>query len=627
MQDENLNFKKNIKNNLDDENSKIDSQSFERDNISNNTVQDNSFRHFPKFKNSSSQSNNNQSNPRFQVQDPRQFQQSQQPQQSQQSFQSQSTQSNNLQSSPRPQVQDPRQFQQSQQPQQSQQSFQSQSTQLNNNQNIYDESQSYKPKRKMIEQYPIKMENQLISVEIFRDAEGFSHYDISIVNITKSTRIILDKIREEFISKINIGMIDLSDESSSSSIKELFREEILVLIKKYFPKTDKETSDLLVNELMRQNIGLGDIEILLRDENLEEIVVNSAKEPVQVYHKKYGWLLTNILLPTEKRIRHYSTVIGSEVGKEITLLKPLMDARLLTGDRVNATLSPISSRGNTITIRKFATRPWTITDFLKDNTISYSGAALIWLAVENEFSVIISGGTGSGKTSMLNVVSSFIPTNQRIISIEDTRELQLPKELHWVPLETRIPNPEGKGGVTMLDLVVNSLRMRPDRIIMGEVRRKQEAEVLFEAMHTGHSVYGTFHANNVRETIDRFTNPPIDVPKMLLSALGLIVVQSRNRRTGKRNTLQIAEMLPNGDSNLLMQFDINKNSLVPVNESKTMIETLKLFTGMNQKQIEEDLNEKINVLKNLVKNDITDINKVGTIFREYYNVKRDKQNK
>ena len=211
-----------------------------------------------------------------------------------------------------------------------------------------------------------------------------------------------------------------------------------------------------------------------------------------------------------------------------------MDAHLKTGDRVNATLSPISSKGNTITIRKFAVKPWTVTDFLKEGVISYEGAALLWSAVQNELSIIITGGTASGKTSMLNVISNFFPPNQRIISMEDTREIVLPKTLHWVPLETRLPNPEGKGGIEMLDLIINALRMRPDRIIVGEIRRKAEAEVLFEAMHTGHSVYGTLHANNVKETINRLTNPPIDLPKQILSALSLIVVQHINRRTGRR---------------------------------------------------------------------------------------------
>lgn len=472
-----------------------------------------------------------------------------------------------------------------------------------------------------LDSYDLEIENQKIDIDVFLDKEGFSHYNLSIKNITKSTRLILDKIREEFISQINIGTIDFSDDSSSATIKDRFKQEILILIKKYFPRTDKRTSDLLVNELLRQNIGLGDIEIILRDENLEEIVINSSKEPVWVYHKKHGWLKTNIIIPTEKRIRHYSTVIGSDVGKEITLLKPLMDAHLLTGDRVNATLHPISSNGNTITIRKFASRPWTITDFLKDGTISFPGAAIIWLAVENEMSILIAGGTGSGKTSMLNVVSSFIPINQRVISIEDTRELQLPKELHWVPLETRMANPEGKGEVSMLDLVVNSLRMRPDRIIMGEVRRKAEAEVLFEAMHTGHSVYGTFHANNVKETIDRLTNPPIEIPKLNLSAIGLIVVQSRNRRTGKRRTLQIAEMTKDGDANVLLQLDVTRDILVGKNDSVSMLELLELYTGLSREQVEKDINDKIKILKYMVKEDITDINHVGSIFRQYYNNK------
>src|SRR3989344_3870427 len=152
---------------------------------------------------------------------------------------------------------------------------------------------------------------------------------------------------------------------------------------------------------------------------------------------------------------------------------------------------------------------------------------------------------------MLNVLCNFLPPNQRIISIEDTRELKLPTTLHWVPMETRLPNPEGKGEVTMLDLVVNSLRQRPDRILVGEIRRQREAEVLFEAMHTGHSVYATIHANNVKETIDRLTNPPINIPKMVISALSIVLVQNRNRRTGKRRTLQIAEVQPTGEPTVI----------------------------------------------------------------------------
>ncbi|NQV09264.1 CpaF family protein [Candidatus Woesearchaeota archaeon] len=470
----------------------------------------------------------------------------------------------------------------------------------------------------MLDSYKLNVYDMIVNVDIYRSVSGFAYYNISIKNITPTTNLILQKIREEFISKVSIGEIEMTDSEGIEAIKTRFKKEILGLIKKYFPHTDKKTTDLLMNQIIRQNIGLGDIEILLKDSNLEEIVVNTSKEPIWIYHKKYGWLKTNVIIPDESRIRHYATMIGRDVGKEITLLKPLLDAHLLTGDRVNSTLYPISTKGNTITIRKFAEKPWTITDFINSKTISYEAAAFIWLAMQNELSILISGGTGSGKTSMLNVISSFLPFNQRVVSIEDTRELILPKDLHWVPMETRLPNPEGKGEITMLDLVVNSLRMRPDRIIMGEIRRKREAEVLFEAMHTGHSVYATLHANNVEETIQRLVNPPIDVPKQVLPALSLIVVQNRNRRTGLRRTLQIAEIMPDSSTNMLMQLDMVKDEFKEVNEPIQVTETLKLYTGLTKKQIQDDLKEKVEMLKWIVKQNIIDVDKLGEVVRKYY---------
>ncbi|NOZ80934.1 MAG: CpaF family protein [DPANN group archaeon] len=469
-----------------------------------------------------------------------------------------------------------------------------------------------------LDSYKITIENEIIDIDIYRDALGYAHYDISVRNISKHTNIILRKIREEFISDINITDIAVTDSGKSESIKSRFKKEILVLIKKYFPNTDARTSDLLVNELIRQNIGLGDIEILLLDDYLEEIVQNSAKHPIFVYHKKYGWLKTNIFIPNEAKTRHYSTMIGRDIGKEITLLKPLMDAHLLTGDRVNATLSPISSEGNTITIRKFSKKPWTITDLILNGTISYEAAAIIWFAVEFELSILISGGTGSGKTSMLNVVASFIPINQRIISIEDTREITLPDELHWVPMETRLANPEGKGEITMLDLVINSLRMRPDRIIMGEIRRKREAEVLFEAMHTGHSVYSTLHANNVKETFHRLTNPPIDIAKPLLSAISLILVQNRNRRTGQRRTLELAQVLPDGTPDTFMSYDVKTDTLRQLKEPTQLYETINQYAGMDKDEILKDLDEKVKLIKYMVNNNIRDITDVGNLMRRYY---------
>jgi flagellar protein FlaI len=381
---------------------------------------------------------------------------------------------------------------------------------------------------------------------------------------------------------------------------------------------EETTRGFLTTYLIQKSLGLGSLEIMMDDNFLEEIVINGSGDPVWVYHKKHGWLKTNLNVEDEDRIRHYATMIGRKVGRQISVLEPLLDAHLNEGDRVNATLFPISTKGNTITFRRFSREPFTITHFLKQGTMSYEAASLIWIAMQYELSALIAGGTASGKTSALNVLATFFPPNQRIISIEDTREIRLPKFLHWVPMSTRQPNAESRGEVSMEDLLVNSLRMRPDRVLVGEVRRKKEAETLFEAIHTGHSVYATFHANSADETVQRLVNPPIDVPKSMLPAISLIIIQFRNRRTGKRRTFQIAEILPDASANVLMQYNPKTDKLVEVKKSKALIETLKLFTGYTDAEIKNDLEEKKNILEYLVKQNISTVDGVGRIMAEYY---------
>ncbi|MCF8013447.1 Flp pilus assembly complex ATPase component TadA [Candidatus Woesearchaeota archaeon] len=453
---------------------------------------------------------------------------------------------------------------------------------------------------------------------------------VEISLISKPTELILEKIRQELIRRVNLGITDISDIKKTDIVEEKFDKLIRILIQKYFPDANEAVTDFLSTYLSMKTIGLGKLEIIMGDENLEEVVINQASEPVWVYHKKYGWLKTNIYLENEDQTKHYASIIGRRVGRQINVANPLLDAHLKGGDRVNATLVPISTAGHTITIRKFSKDPWTITKFLKTNTITPEAAALIWSAIQYELSAIIAGGTASGKTSTLNAFASFFPPNQRIISIEDTREITLPKYLHWVPLNTSLPNAEGKGEISMGDLLVNSLRMRPDRVLVGEVRRKKETETLFEAIHTGHSVYATFHANSAREVVDRLTNPPLDVPKIMLPAISLIIVQFRNRRTGKRRTFQIAEITEKGEARVLQQYDPKKDKLVSkggdqidlfLNSKKhdsTFYETIKLFTGMDNDEITKDLNEKVKILKYLIKNDITEVDEVGKVIAEYY---------
>ena len=473
--------------------------------------------------------------------------------------------------------------------------------------------------QELLDKYSLTVNEVLVEINIIRyRTHPVPKYIVSITNISDTTKLILEKIRQDFIQRIDFSAIENFESNDLEKIQERFRKEIRTLLDKYFPDLDDKSALMLSNYIIEENLGFGKVDILLSDEQIEEIVINSHKEPVRIYHKQYGWLETNIKIVTEARIRHYSSMIGRNVGKEITALNPLMDAHLKSGDRVNATLNPISTAGNTITIRKFAKDPWTIPKFIQAGTISLDGAAFLWLCIQQELSVLVAGGTGSGKTSMLNVLSNFFPPSHRILTIEDTRELVLPKIMHWVPLATRLPNPEGKGGVTMLDLLVNSLRMRPDRILVGEVRRKEEAQIMLEAMHTGHSVYATIHANNADEVVMRLSNPPINIPKQMLSSIGLICVQNRNRRSGKRRTLQLAEVLPSGDPNVIMQLNIKDDILKTMSTSKVIYDKLELYSGMSKTDINADLADKKKILKWMIDNQYFDIETVGKIISQYY---------
>ncbi|NIA04148.1 MAG: CpaF family protein [Nitrospiraceae bacterium] len=469
------------------------------------------------------------------------------------------------------------------------------------------------------ETYSFKSENIPVNIKIGKKkGEYVPSYEVNVANISHTTERILERIRDEIINKVTISINDIINEKKNESLNQRIRQTISKSIEKHFPDVDERTREFLTSYLVQKSLGLGSIELLMSDPNLEEIAINNADEPIWVYHRKYGWLKTNIFLKDEAEIQHYATIIGRKVGRQINILEPLMDANLSTGDRVNATLKPITLKGNTITLRKFASKPWTITDFIKAKTIDEKTAALIWEAVQYELSILIAGGTAAGKTSMLNVVSNFFPPNQRIISIEDTHELQLPKYLHWLPMLTRSENAEGKGSITMLDLLVNSLRMRPDRIMVGEIRRKEEAQVLFEAIHTGHSVYATVHANDAEETITRLTNPPISIAQSMVPAISMIIVQYRNRRTGKRRTFQIAEITKDCKANIIRQYDIKKDKVEEVSKSKRIYGNLNLFAGLSEKEVNEELNEKAKVLKWLVSNNINTVDSVGRVMAEYY---------
>ncbi|MEM2138143.1 MAG: type II/IV secretion system ATPase subunit [Candidatus Anstonellaceae archaeon] len=443
-------------------------------------------------------------------------------------------------------------------------------------------------------------------------------YEVNVRELSEGTRMVLNTLKGELITTVKLDITEIMDPKKRDEVKKKFESRALFLLGKHFPTLSEADKKVLTAYLLQNSLGLGDLEPLMHDEQLEEVAINSSTEPVWVYHKKYGWCKTNVQIKSEESIYDISAMIGRRIGKQINILNPVMDAHLSSGDRVNATLFPVSSFGNTITIRKFSRNPWTIPYLIELNCISPHVAGLIWLSIQNELSLLVSGGTGSGKTSFLNAISCLIPANQRIISIEDTRELTLPHFLQWVPMVTREPNAEGKGEVTMLDLLVNALRQRPDRIIMGEVRKQREAEILFEAMHTGHSVYATIHADNAAETITRLTTPPISMPKETLSSLGGIVVQFRHRRLNIRRTLEFAEVQKGGDINTLYRWDVKSDRISETGKMVTLAATLSLYAGLSQKEIDQDVSDKAKIFSWMVKRGYKSINTVGAIVSQYY---------
>ncbi len=478
----------------------------------------------------------------------------------------------------------------------------------------------------VIDEYKIVSNDIPIVIRIVDIGEKVPVYELIVPIIGKATQYIMKKLMKIISEEVDITSEDLFDPQRIIKIKEKFHNKAVEKINEKFPNLSEENKKIIAGIITQNMYGLKDIEYLMADGLLEEISINSSSKPIAVYHKKYGWCMTNLRMTSEEETLTLASSIGRKVGKTISLTKPLLDAHLLSGDRVQATLFPISSNGNTITIRKFSRNPWTITQFIKNKTMSSEIGALLWLAVQYELSILISGGTASGKTSCLNTIIAMIPSNQRVISIEDVREINLPKSLawNWVPLTSRVIDKENS--ITMLDLMIASLRMRPDRIIVGEVRKKKQAEVLFEAINTGHSVYATLHANNSEQTYIRLVEDPISIPKSELEGLSLIIVMFRDRRKGFRKLIEVSEIVPipgevgerNIKINILYRWSPKTDTWEKLSESERLINEIGMHTGMTEDEIKEDIMKKKVILDWMVKHDIMNIDDFGKIINEYY---------
>jgi len=304
----------------------------------------------------------------------------------------------------------------------------------------------------------------------------------------------------------------------------------------------------LVQAVTDDVLGYGPIDPLLRDETVTEIMVNGAD---RVYVERLGKLeLSDVKFVDETHLRRIIDKIVSQVGRRVDEANPMVDARLPDGSRVNVIVHPLSIGGPFMTIRKFATDPFKVDDLINFGTFTSQVAHFIQLCVRGRLNVVVSGGTGTGKTTLLNVVSGFIPDNERIVTVEDAKELQLHQD-HVLPLEARPPNIEGKGQVAIRELVRNALRMRPDRIVVGEGRGGEALDML-QAMNTGHDgSITTVHSNSPRDTLSRIETMTLmagmDLPvrvirEQMASALDLIIHLQR-LRDGSRRVVQVSEVM------------------------------------------------------------------------------------
>lgn len=380
-------------------------------------------------------------------------------------------------------------------------------------------------------------------------------------------------------------------------------ETIFNAIKTFDSKIDEEIAENIKYYVKRNFQGYGKLDPLMNDKNIEDITCNGYGIPVFLYHRKYSNIETNIQFEKEE-INKFVLKLAQKADKSLSLTTPLIDATLPGGARAQITYTDVvSTKGSSFTIRKFKSEPMTPLDLMYYGTYDANLMSLIWLAVENRKSLIIVGGTASGKTSTMNAMSFFIPQNAKIVSIEDTREIMIP-HFNWLPMRTRESVAEsGKGDVSMFSLLKTALRQRPEYIIVGEVRGR-EAQTLFQAMNTGHTTYSTLHAGSVDQAINRLTTEPINVPKSMFGALDLFMIQQMQYINGKavRRCTSLYEVETSGNeikTSLLYSWNPSDDTFRREYSDSQIIDEIAYSRGWSKEQIYDEIESRREFLQKL----------------------------
>ncbi len=376
--------------------------------------------------------------------------------------------------------------------------------------------------------------------------------------------------------------------------------------------------------LCRDFIGFNEIEPILKDYFIEDIECNGLNSPIYIIHRLYRNMKTNTIFKNTENLEGFVEKLAQRCGKYISYANPILDGSLPDGSRVNATYTKdITSKGPTFTIRKFTKTPWTPIQLIAFNTLSPEMLAYLWLLIQYKMNILITGGTASGKTTLLNAIAFFIPPEARVVSIEDTRELNLPRE-NWLPSVTRTSTIIGeKNEITLFTLLKSSFRQNPDYVVVGEVRGK-EASVLFQGMASGHSSISTMHADSVDTIIKRLETPPINLSPTLVNVLDCVCIMT-HATVNKQETRKLKEIVeiinvnPKGIAftNTPFIWDPSKDEFYFKNNSR-IFEKIAIRHGLRMEEIDFEFRRRVQLIYGMFQKKIFKFEDVQKIINKYY---------